>query len=97
MDALKADPKVDIQKIFTGNSALAAAQDILFADTISEDHKFSKKWTAAEVGAAVAVFYKRNSKIVFKFYIGSGEGMSVLGEQKPLEEALKLWSGFLSK
>lgn len=97
LDSLKADPKVDIQKIFTGKAALAVAQNILFADDIPEGHKFAKKWTAAEVGAAAAVFYKRKSKIVFKFYIGSGEGMSALGEQRPLEEALKLWSGFLSK
>lgn len=86
-----ANPKIQIYHVIRGKKAFDTAQ-VLFKGILDED-----RWTSAEKGNALFFLYlrKRGASAVlgFKLDIGEGQRRSVLGEEKPFEEALQEWSG----
>ena len=80
----KRNDKYDIIKTFYGRNAVQKIKNLFFPKNKRASTKWASRWTNKEKSQSVFFVFlkklKKNTYVYFKFIIGSGENLSVLGE-----------------
>ena len=66
---------------------------------IDDNDSWVSNWSNAEKRNAIFIVYgkqlPRIKNINIKLLVGSGENFNVIGEERPLKDALKHWSDYI--
>jgi hypothetical protein len=96
LESYRTNPKITVLSVQHGLQAFQTAANLFFLkETPAEKENWEKRFISQEKKSATLFFYKRKLRVNFKLGFKLLIGDNVLGEEKPLQDALDLWEEYL--